>query len=324
MTVSTRYLRIAERVSNRLKLRQLRLLVEIAQQASILHAARILNISQPAATKLLKDMEADFGFDLFERTNRGTVPTPYGAALVRHGKLILAQIGHAAQELDDLREGAGGRVKVGTVLTASADLLPRAVLALRAKRPGVTVEVREGPNDILMPMLRDGDIDMVVGRLPKYRFRSDFSQIRLYDEAIWITARAGHPLATHTSLDLADLRGHPWIFPTVGTTLRRQVETAFLDAGNDLPVVAVESVSAQVVIRTLMLSDMIGVLPESVLHKPVTDGDLVHLPCALPSTLSPVGISVRRDAHLSPAAQAFSEALHDVAAGIIAERRAGA
>ena len=108
--------RIVDRAVSRLKLRQLRLLVAVGQYGSIQHAARELRISQPAATKLIKDLELDFEVKLFDRTNRGVVPTAHGDALIRHGKLILAQVSNAAQELDDLSEGSSGRVVIGTLL----------------------------------------------------------------------------------------------------------------------------------------------------------------------------------------------------------------
>ena len=87
MNEQNRHVKIVERVSTRLKLKQLRLLVAISEHSSILHAAAEICISQPAATKLLKDLETDFNVQLFDRTNRGVVPTEFGEALVRHGKL---------------------------------------------------------------------------------------------------------------------------------------------------------------------------------------------------------------------------------------------
>lgn len=101
-------IKIAEKILTHLKLKQLRLLVAIGEHQSVLHAANALNTSQPAATKLIKDLEADFQVELFSRTNRGMIPTLYGEALIHHGKLILKQITHAAQELDDLKELPAG------------------------------------------------------------------------------------------------------------------------------------------------------------------------------------------------------------------------
>ena len=116
--MATRHTRVVERALTRLKLRQLRLLVAVGQHGSIQSAARDLSISQPAATKMIQDLELDFEVKLFERTNRGVVPTVFGDALIRHGKLLFAQVSNAAQALDELNEGNDGRVGVGTLSAA--------------------------------------------------------------------------------------------------------------------------------------------------------------------------------------------------------------
>lgn len=292
-------------IAGRLKLRQLRLIVAIDEQASVLRAADALNISQPGATKLLKDAERDLGVPLFDRTNRGMVPTDYGRALVRHAKLILSQLSHAADELDDLAEGTGGRVTVGTLLAASATLLPTAIRRLREKRPRVSVAVIEGTNDRLMPALGVGDIDFVVGRLPEFRFRDEFVQEPLFHEEVCVVVRAGHPLARRRRLEIAALADGEWILPPPETTLRRQVEKAFHDAGVEAPRPVVQSVSLLTNRALLLTTDMIGVWPRQVVLDDVRAGALAILPVALPAAAGPVGLSRRRSVILSPAAQAL-------------------
>ncbi len=315
MDTHNRHIRITDRVLTRLKLKQLRLLVVVAERASILHAAEALNISQPAATKLIKDLEADFGVRLFDRTNRGAVPTPFGEALVRHGKLVLAQIAQAAQELDDLNEGRGGRIVVGTLLAASAKLLPRTICRVRAKRPNVSVTVRDGTNHLLMPALAAGDLDMVVGRLPEFRHRAELVQERLFDEAVCIVARAGHPLAGRGSVALSDLAACDWILPLQETTLRRQIEKAFHDHGM-APRIAVESVSFQTNRALLQSTDLIGIVPAHVVEQEARLGVLSVIPCDLGVSIGPVGVSFRQVGGLSPAAAAFLQELREVARGL--------
>ncbi len=315
MPQTSQHIRIAERISTRLKFKQLQLLVAIAEHRSILHAARQLNISQPTATKLVKDLEMDFGVQLFDRTNRGVLPTLFGEALVRHGKLILAQISHAAQELDDLNDGAGGRVVVGTLLAASAALLPEAIQRIHEQRPNVTVAVREGTNDVLMPALRSGDLDMVVGRLPEYRHRQEVLQEPLYDEQICIVGRRGHPVTGKKSVKFEQLSEIGWILPPQDTTLRRQIDKEFLDRNLDPPAAAVESVSFLTNRYLLTKTDLLGVFPFHVVEEEVASGSLVIIPSRLNLSSGPVGVSYRRQAGLSPAALAFLDTLRAVGKG---------
>ena len=305
--------RIADRVATRLKLKQLRLLVAIAEHSSILHAAESLAISQPTATKLLKDLELDFGVTLFHRTNRGVVATPHGEVLVRHGKLILTQIANAALELDDLTEGSGGRVVVGTLLAASAILLPDTIERLRAKRPNVAVVVREGTNDLLMPALRVGDVDLVVGRLPEYRHRDELVQEPLFDERIAVIARPGHPLVAKAAPNFADLAACEWILPPPETTLRRQIEKEFRDHDQTPPSRVIESVSYLTTSRLVRRSDMLCVWPYHVAKEAIEAGSLAEIPVSPCLKSSPVGVSYRRQGSLSPAAELFLDELRATA-----------
>ncbi len=299
------HVKIVERVSTRLKLKQLRLLVAIAEHSSILRASEEIFISQPAATKLLKDLETDFNVLLFNRTNRGVVPTVFGDALVRHGKLILAQISHAAQELDDLNEGLGGRVVVGTLLTASAQLLPQVIRYLQEKRPNVSIVVRDGTNDFLMPLLHTGDLDMVVGRLAEYRYREELTQEILYHEEIVVVCRKEHSLVARKNVPLEELVQNNWILPPTQTTLRRQIDKEFFDRGLPTPSNPVECVSFLTNRSILLETDMIGVFPLHVVQREITNGELAVVNCKLNITKSPVGVSYRNEDALSPAATAF-------------------
>ena len=300
-----RHVKIIERVSTRLKLKQLRLLVAIAEHSSILHAAEDIHISQPAATKLLKDLEADFNVKLFDRTNRGVVPTEFGDALVRHGKLILAQLSHAAQELDDLNEGLGGRVVVGTLLAASAKLLPRVIREIHAERPNVSIVVRDGTNDFLMPLLHSGELDMVVGRLAEYRYREELTQEILYHEEVVVVCRREHPLARSKTVKFEALADQDWILPPKQTTLRRQVDKEFFDRGLPSPPNPVECVSFLTNRAILLETDMIGVFPLHVVEREISNGELAVVNCKLNITNSPVGVSYRSEEALSPAATTF-------------------
>ena len=118
-----------------LTIRQLRIAAAIGDAGSLVGAAATLNVTQPTISKALHELEAIVGVELFERTRRGVVPTLFGIALVRHAKLLMSQIRHAAEELADLKDGTGGRVVVGTLLAASATLLPGAIARLRRERP---------------------------------------------------------------------------------------------------------------------------------------------------------------------------------------------
>ncbi len=305
-----RHARIVERALTRLKLRQLRLLVAVGTHGNIQNAARSLGISQPAATKMIQDLELDFEVKLFDRTNRGVGPTVFGETLIRHGKLIFAQISQAAQELDDLSEGNAGRVVVGTLLAASASLLPSAIEVLLTERPKVAIKVVEGTNEVLMPGLLSGEIDMVVGRLPSHRHRDKIRQEKLFDDRILAVVGPTHPLAGNAGVSFAQTKPFGWVLPPLETTLRRQVDHFFTGQQQYVPVVSIESVS-YLTNRTLLQSrDLIGLMPAEVVAHDIENGHLVELDWTVPFGHGPIGVSLRADDDLSPAGRAFKAALH--------------
>ncbi|MFK7885415.1 MAG: LysR substrate-binding domain-containing protein [Gammaproteobacteria bacterium] len=311
--MSARHNRIVDRALTRLKLRQLRLLVAVGQFGSIQNAARELQISQPAATKLIQDLELDFEVKLFERTNRGVIPTAYGETLIRHGKLIIAQVSNAAQELDDLSEGSSGRVVVGTLLAAAPSLLPRAIEAVLKDRPKVAIKVVEGTNDALVPALFSGEIDMIVGRLPAYRHRTKLVQETLMDDRIVAVCGAQHPLANKRTVSFKRLKPFDWILPPLETTLRRQVDQFFMSQDQYVPGMVIESVSYLTNRSLLRTRDLVGLMPHQVVAADLGKGLIAKIGWDVPFGQSPVGISYRGPDSLSPASGAFLQALRQSA-----------
>ena len=297
----------------RLTVNHLRLAVAISDESSLVGAAKRLNMTQPAVTKALQAAEFQLNVKLFNRTSTGMVPTIYGEALVAQARIILSQLGHATQEINDLRDGTGGRIAIGTLLTASAVLLPTAIARLREQRPKLVMTVREGTNDLLMPALHSGDLDLVVGRLSEFRERADLVREVLQHDIACVVVRPNHPLIGRNDLTMRDLTSKQWILPPPETTLRRQIDKAFQDENFDPPLPAVESVSLLLNRTLLLLTDYLSVWPWQVACRDASLGQVGILPIVLPSTAGPIGITTRLDSRLSPAAEAFVETLQSVA-----------
>ncbi len=311
--MATRHTRIVDRAITRLKLKQLRLLVAVGRYGSIQNASRELQVSQPAATKLIQDLEQDFEVKLFERTNRGVIPTDFGDALIRHGKLILAQVSNAAQELDDLTEGSSGRVVVGTLLAAAPDLLPNAIESVLTDRPNVAIKVVEGTNDALIPALISGEIDMIVGRLPAYRTRAKLVQEELFDERVVAVVGKQNPLAKVRAASFEQIKPFGWILPPLETTLRRQVDQFFVGQDQYIPPVILESVCYLTNRSLLQKRDLIGLMPQHVVSYDIANGMLAKVDWQVPFGNGPVGVSHRGLDSLSPASAEFLNALRRVA-----------
>jgi len=299
----------------RLKLHQMEFVVAIYERRSIAAATLALNISQPAATRMLKEIESILGVKLFERTRLGVTPTPYGDAMIRRARLILSETRLLHDEIAALANGVEGRIAVGTLLAASATLLPLSIERLRQRFPKVSVHILEGTFDVLVPMLRTSDLDILLGRLPRLAGDEGIATETLYHEPTSVVARPGHPLVQR-DVAVQDLREASWILPSRRTLLRAEIDEAFRAIGQPPPKPMLESVTVLVNQRLLADTDLLAFLPRDIaeyyrVHDLVA---ILQTPLRLPVT--EVGLSLREGHFPSPAARVFAEIVREVAAVI--------
>ncbi len=301
-------------IRSRLKTRHLVLLGELGEHRSIMHAANAAHMTQPAASKLLTELEHLLGTPLFERLPRGVTPTPYGEIMIRRARAALAEMNLAHQEVMTLLSGLSGRVAVGTVLTPATGLLPAAVLRLKSQYPKLHVAIEVDTSKSLLARLRSGQLDMMVGRILEPEAAEELNFEPLSDEPHCIFARAGHPLLTRDDLSLADLAGAGWILPAEGSILRDRLTALFLSAGLDLPEHTIEATSLPMITHLLAQSDMVVALPPEVVRTHVEHRLLAPLPIELELRLDRYGIVTRRHHPLSPGGEAMLQALRAASA----------
>jgi DNA-binding transcriptional LysR family regulator len=301
------------RLETHLSLRHLTLIDAIARDGTLLGAAQNVGLTQSAVTKALQEAEAVVGARLFDRTNRGVRPTAEGTVLVAHARLVLSQLRHAGQELEDLRSGAGGRVAIGVSVSTAVRMLPEAIGMVRKTRPNLAITVKEGTTDVLLPNLRQGELDLIVGRLPAFSVGSDISEDILCDDHARIVVRADHPLLSRPALSLADLAHEPWILPRRETSLRRQIDEAFRIENAPAPANCVESVSFLTNRALVLRADHLAVWPVQLVRFEEGLGHIRALPIDLPTMRQPIGICTLRATRLSPAAETLIAALREVA-----------
>lgn len=300
-------------VRSRLKTRHLVLLDELGEHRSILHAAIAANMTQPAASKMLSELEQLLGTPLFDRLPRGVSPTPYGEIMIRRARAALAEMNLAHQEVTNLMSGLDGRVAVGTVLTPATNLLPTAVLRLKNTCPKLHVAIEVDASKALLERLRSGQLEMMVGRILDPEASGELNFEPLSDEPHCIFARAGHPLQGKGPLRLDDLAKAGWILPAQGSILRDRLTTLFLSAGLQLPEQTIETTSLPMIMQLLARSDMVVALPRAVVRTEVENRQLAALPIELELRLDPYGIVTRRHHALSPAGLALLQSLRDAA-----------
>lgn len=293
----------------RVKLQQLRVAIAIDNNTSLLKAADQVGLSQSAITKIINELEKDIGVELFIRTSKGTHCTEYGAILIAHAKLVFAQLEQAEQEIHDLREGLSGHVTVGTLIAGAASLLPRALAKLQEQMPGIKVTVIEGTYEYLIPLLWQGSLQLIIGRLPPDQFRDAMEVELFYQEEIALIVRPGHPAIDLGIENLRELLQWPWILPLQGTTLRSMIESAFYSSNIEMPTTHVESLSVISNRRLIIESNYIAAFPWRVVKMDVEAGLLCRLSVVGDWSFGPVGITFRRNERRSPAAEQLVKTL---------------
>jgi DNA-binding transcriptional LysR family regulator len=245
--------------TDRIRLRNLRFLLSLAQTRNLSHSATQLNTTQPGLSKWLKELEADVGLTLFERHARGLTPTPHGKVLIEHARRVNAQLNRAVSDMALLREGGAGRVAIGASGAAASEAAPRAILRLMQALPELRIDLVEGTMDRLLTLLAQGDLDMVMGRTVEQHFDDALIQTELlYTEPVDLVARPGHPLFKLDTIGWEDVQAYRWIVWPSQTPVRNALEAALATAGRSLPSNYIESNSVIANITLLTNSDIIG------------------------------------------------------------------
>ena len=296
-----------------LKTRQLAFLVHLDEERCLARAAEAAGLTQPAASKLLRQVEVTLGVQLFERQPRGMAPTGYGEILVRHARAALSELGLARKEIAALRSGLLGKAAIGMVPDPKNALLAMAVAQVKQRHPGVVVSIEVDGCGQLVHKLRQGELDIVVGRVLDTARADDLVYEPLVANELYaVIAGAQHPLAGRKALQLANVVEQPWIVPPTGSLMRDKLDALFVQNGLPLPANTVETVSLPVIVTLLQGSNMVAAVPEGTVQSSC-GGDVTTLIRNVPLDAGSFGLVTRRDHQLAPGAQLMLKTLRELA-----------
>jgi DNA-binding transcriptional LysR family regulator len=288
-------------VMSRLHARQLRLLIALAEHGSLLAAAERVGLTQPGASKALKELESTLSAPLFTRTNRGLVPTEAGSCAVRFARLIQSNIGHLQQELSAIASGAGGRIAVGTIMGA-VPLLTRAITLLMDKQTEISVEIVEDTSESLLALIDQGRLDAAICRSSVSTKPHLYDTVVVKDESLAVIAHQAHPAAGLPSVTLQDLFGSRWVVYRAHMPMRRTLEREFFDENLFFPTHLIETTSALATLSLLSQNrHLVALVSDDVADYVCQHGMVARLPLRLRSRSEPYELIARRNAHRHPA-----------------------
>jgi DNA-binding transcriptional LysR family regulator len=297
----------------RLKTRQLLLLIALDDYRNIHRAAEELNMTQPAASKHVKDLEEMLEVKLFERLPRGMVPTIYGEAMIRHARMALNSLALAHDDIVTLKAGLAGQVEVGVIMTPAMALLPRAIARVKEQAPLLRIGVQLETSNVLLDKLQHGTLDFMIGRIFDTGDTSGLVYEELTEEPACAVVRPGHPLLARSHLELSDLTSLPWILPPHGSILRYRFDMMFRRAGLEPPANSVDTTAMLVITALLQQTDSLHVMPLEVAQYYASLNVAQILPIDMPCKMDAFGIVQHRDHLLSPGAALLLEAVRSAA-----------
>jgi LysR family pca operon transcriptional activator len=301
-------------IDSRVRFRHLQTFLEVARQKSVVKAAGLLNVSQPAVTKTIRELEQALGVAVFERDGRGIRITRSGEIFMRHAGLAITAL---RQGIDSVANGdatGGPPIRVGALPTVSARVMPYAMKLFLAEKTGTPIKIVTGENAVLLEQLRLGELDLVVGRLAEPERMTGFFFEHLYSEQVVFVVRPDHPLAGRSEDVFARLGEFPVLMPTRGSIIRPFVERFFIThAIGEVPT-QIETVSDAFGRAFVKQSDAVWIISRGVVADELEAGALVALPVDTSETKGPVGLTMRTDAAPSPAFSILLQTIREAAA----------
>ncbi|ECI0042651.1 LysR family transcriptional regulator [Salmonella enterica subsp. enterica serovar Enteritidis] len=294
--------------SQRIRLRHLHTFVAVAQQGTLGRAAETLNLSQPALSKTLNELEQLTGPRLFERGRLGAQLTVPGEQFLTHAVKVLDALNTAGQALNRKEDASADVVRVGALPTAALGILPAAIGRFHQQQKSTSLQVATMNNTMLLAGLKSGEIDLGIGRMSDPELMGGLNYELLFLESLKLVVRPGHPLLQET-ITLSRVMEWPVVVSPKGTVPRQNAEALLQSQGCKMPAGCIETLSASLSRQLTVDYDYVWFVPSGAVKEDLRQATLVSLPVPTQSAGEPIGILTRVDIPLSTGAQMLIAAI---------------
>jgi DNA-binding transcriptional LysR family regulator len=306
-----------DRIKRRLKLRDLDIVMAVIEAGTMGKAADNLNMSQPAVSKAIADLERTLGVPLLDRSRRGVEPTQYGRALAKRGVVVFDELRQSVQDIDFLADPTGGELRIGSTDFVAAGTVSVVIDRLSRQYPRIGFHVASGTAATLLRELTERNIELVIGRM----YRMDDEEIMdvevLYDDPLVVVADKQNPLSRRRTIKLGQLVDEPWALPPADTPSGSFMQDFFRRNGLGIPHITVRTYSFPLRHCLVATGRFLTVLPRSTLRVVGSGLSLKALPIDLSKQRSAVIIVTLKNRTLSPMAQLFIDSARAVAKEMI-------
>jgi DNA-binding transcriptional LysR family regulator len=303
------------RIGGQLRLRDLHILLAVAQHGTMARAAAQLGISQPAVSAAIAGLEQTLGIRLMERSRRGAEPTAHGAALLRSATAAFDELRQGLRQIEFLSDPNAGEVRIGCPESIASGILGPIVKRMAERRPRIRLIVEQALTQPLFPQLDNRQVDLILTRWGPLLGERDlgraFDVEILFNDRIRLATGKRSPWARRRRIGLADLGEARWITVAGNDIGGAALANAFRACGLAPPPIAVTTYSIHLRYSLAASAGFIAAIPESVLR--FNPQGLHELPIDLPAPPWPVALVRAKHRAANPAADRFVECARHVA-----------
>ncbi len=293
-----------------MKLSALNALIAAVDEGSLRAAARRLGVSQPAVTKLIRELEQDLGAPVLERSTAGVFPSAQGKVLVEHARRAFRELDDARSLIDQLGGRMIGEISVAAVPYAVLMLVPEAWRTFSRDCPDIQLRLREELYIAQLALLRDGQVDVAIGPIPDGLGAGEFDVEPLRELEMVVVAAPGHPLASARRLpDLAQAR---WVYTSASGKVG-YARNLFESRGLAAPAPAAMVNSTLALLALVARGEHLALMPRPLAEHPSARTHMRVLALEDGPLTMRVGAIVRRSGLLKPAVRHFITHLHRAA-----------
>ena len=301
------------RLGYRLKLRDLQMLLAIAQHGSMGKAAAALAVSQPAVSKAVSDLEYALGVRLLDRNPRGVEPTVYARALLDRGVIVFDELKQAVEQIRSLADPSSGELRIASTIAIASGFIPAVIDQLSRQYPRLIFHLSAGEASTTYSALEARKVDLVVAPIFTPNLDAHLAAEVLYDEPLVVVAGANAAWSRRRRLKLSDLMEATWTLPPPESLYGGVVAEAFRSEGLKVPGATVFTSVTAVRNALLATGRFLSIVQGSVVRFNYLASQFKVLPVALPTTRRPIAAITLKARTLSPSARLFIDCARKIA-----------
>lgn len=284
-----------------MELRDIEYFAVVAEHRNLRRASEALGLSPPALSKSLRRLEASLQAKLVERTPKGVALTPVGASLLSQVGRLRMTLSDVRRQAEDLSEGRAGHLRIGVGATTVEDL-PEPCAALLKGAPDVTAQIIVADNDVMVPQLCKGELDLIFNVIPDTPY-AGCTQERLFDDVFVVCASVDHRLANRRRLSLSDLTHEQWTLSAPEVLNVQHLHRQFTSRGLPAPRVAVEARPLRLRLQLCASTNLLSFSARRTLGLFAPRFRLKELPIEELEWRRAIGVIYRSEAYLPAAAR---------------------